>query len=216
MNNGLEELGRHAVACPGWRWTPGCGTTNGGRIVKRLDYAGTVKMNRPTIQYAGPNGGANWYDEADFTKNGPSGIMALIPDLADRATIGCLEGLVTEAWDAPLMYVEPCGGAFEPIRYEVRNLLGRIADGYPIQAFVNISGPTKVEALVNALERAPRRKVGDLSAAVLAQEIATAPEAQPSAALVSALHDANAPRYAAHFGTGLLGNNGYVVEEFQG
>lgn len=157
MNHGLEELGRRAVACPAWRWMPGVADTRGGRVVERLMFAGGVKLDNPSIRYAGPNGGASWHGERFFATHGPSGFMALTPDFADRATIGCLEGLVIEAWDAPLMYVEPCGGAFEPIRYEVRNLLGRIADGYPVQAFVGISAPTKVEALVLALERAPRR-----------------------------------------------------------
>lgn len=165
MNHGLEELGRRAVAA-GWLWLPGAADTNGGRVVKRLTPSVSVNvwngvraipLARPSIRYARPNGGASWYDEADFTKNGPSGLMALIPDFADRATVACLEGLVIEAWDAPLMYVEPCGGVFEHFRFEVRNLLGRVADGYPVQAFVGISAPTKVEALVLALERAPRK-----------------------------------------------------------
>lgn len=78
-----------------------------------------------------------------------------LPDFTDRATLGCLEGLVAEAWNAPLMYVEPCGGGFEARRFEVCNLLGRVADGFPVEAFVNVSGPTKVAALVLALEAAP-------------------------------------------------------------
>lgn len=137
MNHGLEELGRRAVAA-GWRWT------HGARYISRKG-AGRIT--------ADDEHGVKMRDESAF------GLRQwdAYPDFADRATVACLEGLVIEAWDAPLMYVEPCGGVFEHFRFEVRNLLGRIADGYPVQAFVGISGPTKVDALVNALERAPRK-----------------------------------------------------------
>ena len=132
-------VGRRAVTA-GWRWVDGArdlSRKGAGRITADDEHG--VKLRDESAV-----GLAQW---------------DAIPDFSDRATVGCLEGLVADAWDAPLMFVEPRGGGFESRYYSVRNLLGRVADGYPVEAFVNITALTKVEALVIALENAPRRKV---------------------------------------------------------
>lgn len=139
MTNENEHLARRAVACKGWRWMPGMLDAVSGRRVSwvRTDGGGTAGGIRDDDRVRPDNGLVDW------TRG--------LPDFSDPATLGCLLALVREAWASPLIYVEPRRGGFE-----VRNLLGRAAAGYPIEAFVTVSRPTEAAALVAALEAAPR------------------------------------------------------------
>lgn len=146
MADDMEALARRAMACKGWRWVRGMVAID-GLIVVAVTERGVAFLDDGLrcFESRAVNQHIAWHVE----------LFEYLPDFTNPATLGCLEGLVAEAWNAPLMYVEPCGGGFEARRFEVCNLLGRVADGFPVEAFVNVSGPTKVAALVLALEAAP-------------------------------------------------------------
>lgn len=67
---------------------------------------------------------------------------AMLPDLADPATLGCLLALVREAWGDPLAYTMACYG-----RWTLCSDRDEEIDPG--------DGPTEAEALVAALEAAP-------------------------------------------------------------
>ena len=73
----LAELGRRAVACPRFRWSPGM-----------------LAIVPPA------NDGATGYLVRITEGTGPVNSARAFPDLADAATLGALLGLVREAWGA--------------------------------------------------------------------------------------------------------------------
>lgn len=81
----LEELGRRAVACNGWRWREGM------RVVH------TPKHDGQTGYYL------------RLSQDGYVPTAHEYPDLSDPATVGCLLALVREAWGA-CFHLVPDGG----------------------------------------------------------------------------------------------------------
>jgi len=75
MTEEMQELGRRAVACKGWRWMPGmrCAFNE----YEAWEYERLV----------GPTEGDGFVQASEVA----------IPDLADAATVGCLLALVQEA-----------------------------------------------------------------------------------------------------------------------
>ena len=79
----MTELAKRAVACPGWRWLPGMlGVDSNGYEWRRVGQC-----------LVGECHGIR-------TCRGE-----LLPDLSDRATVGCLLALVREAWGDPTLHV---------------------------------------------------------------------------------------------------------------
>jgi len=79
MNDEMIALARRAVACKGWRWSPGIRWTDDDDRGRLDDYQPEY-MGRPTDA---------------------------LPDLTDAATIGCLLALVREARQEPTGFVVP-------------------------------------------------------------------------------------------------------------
>ena len=138
----VVELGRRAVACPGWRWVPGM-----------LDMRGRRAVDDREIPV--------WHDEGKSCEPySPSGFYEsrgdAVPVLTDSATLGALLGLVREAWAADgalAVYAEPEG------RREIENgTAWEVYACYPggRVEFVSL-GDSEAEALVRALEAAPVR-----------------------------------------------------------
>jgi hypothetical protein len=85
MTEEMLDLARRLVACTHWRWMPGMMDTEGRRI---LDvYSSEVEV--------APHG----YDDRYVP------ITGLLPDLNDLATVGCVLGVIREAWDKPYLYI---------------------------------------------------------------------------------------------------------------
>jgi len=125
-----EELARRAVACPGWRWLPGMRYQ---LINERGQIGGWMRASDRTAHL-------DALDARDDTNE------VALPDLDDPATLGCLLALVREAWGDPSASPRLEAGWW---RVYVSSYPG-IAGG----------GATESEALVAALEAAPRREVG--------------------------------------------------------
>lgn len=122
-------LARRAVACKGWRWMAGMLDTTGRRFICHADCGEAA-----WVWHA--DDGCEWLPVAER-----------LPDLTDPATLGCLLALVREAWGDPYAFV----GWFDPhwkvIRCRTESLIGCLAG----------RGDTEAEALVAALEAAPKR-----------------------------------------------------------
>ena len=88
MTDNMIELGKRAVACPKWRWTPGM-LAKGLRVVSvNAEY-----------RYLHVHPGSLQLPAEGYT----------LPDLSDPATVGCLLALVREAWGEPKAYVAARG-----------------------------------------------------------------------------------------------------------
>ena len=83
MTEEMQELGRRAVACKGWRWMPGmrCAFNE----YEAWEYERLV----------GPTEGDGFVQASEVA----------IPDLADAATVGCLLALVREVLKLPHAWV---------------------------------------------------------------------------------------------------------------
>jgi hypothetical protein len=130
----LDDLARRAVACKGWRWMPGMLATDESRLY-RVQDDGTALDIEDTIVERG------W----------GFGLVNMLPDLTDPATMGCLLALVREAW-------EPHRGA----DYIASTMhtgsgwgVGARYGSEGVAAIVLPTYETEAEALVAALEAAP-------------------------------------------------------------
>jgi hypothetical protein len=104
-------LSRRAVACKGWKWMAGMRTTEGYRVL--APWRDTLTVAKGTLVYTltEREGGWlwHWYDPAvDGSEEDESG--ALLPDLLDAATLGCLLALVREAWNDQRAYMRASFG----------------------------------------------------------------------------------------------------------
>ena len=127
----MIELGKRAVACEGFRWMPGM-LDEGERVLFAEDLSITTA--------SGDFGITDW---------SPRSVGQ--PDLRDPATLGCLLHLVREAWgedDRGPMCTAPfaLGGNSNMWSVERAPSMDTIA-----------TGDTEAEALVAALEAAPKR-----------------------------------------------------------
>lgn len=116
MSEEQIALARRAVACEGWRWTPGMLRTSPGAHhgIRVLD------VNAVGIDRTHP-----------------------LPDLTDAATLGCLLALVREA-HGRCCYTQVCGGYWTIQNDDTEDAWGDHC-------------ATEAEALVAALEAAPKR-----------------------------------------------------------
>ena len=90
MTDDMIELGKRAVACPKWRWTPG--------MLASLDgIDGDYRARVCRVE-----NGRFWSDATPL----PYDLTSYVPDLSDPATLGCLLALVREAWGNPHIVVE--------------------------------------------------------------------------------------------------------------
>ena len=80
----LEELGRRAVACKGWRWLPGVRDLITGYRILAVEGS-RIRLPAPLTKKRSDDG---WYDAADDR-------WCFLPDLSDPATGGCLLVLLT-------------------------------------------------------------------------------------------------------------------------
>ena len=122
------DFARRAVACPGWRWMPGMLDTDGWRILRGEEASGGASL-------------ANADGELMHDR---SLSLAVLPDLTDPATIGCLMVLVREAWGDVTITAQhhPLSG---------KGMAWRVwRPGDPVAY-----GRTEAAALVAALEAAP-------------------------------------------------------------
>jgi hypothetical protein len=87
MTDAMIELSRRAVACKGWRWSPGMLDVSGRRVLcvwpDDLGIKWSHLLDNRVVR------------DADA-----------LPDLTDPATQGCLLALVREAWGNPHIVVE--------------------------------------------------------------------------------------------------------------
>ena len=133
MNDEQIALARHAVACDHWRWMPGIRLECGDILLWSDDHH---------WHCAGGQNWTRWRHERIGQADRGS-----LPDLTDPGTLGCLLALVREAWGDPDAH--PALGA---AGWVLMSGESRVADVvYPSPA-----GRTEAEALVAALEAAPR------------------------------------------------------------
>jgi hypothetical protein len=127
-------LARRVVACPRWRWMPGMRwivEVAGGQSLG--DRSGLILTE--------------WDAVDDGGRVFRFGHPAMLPDLSDPATLGCLLALVREAWcDAEIAIVRERDLAWI-VCHSLCNAM--LYDGRYIR------GSTEAEALVAALEAAP-------------------------------------------------------------
>lgn len=137
-----EELARRAVACDGWRWMLGMLTTGGERVVDIEKVGSDERDGIPwaiDLYYTGP------HELFDNPRHAP-----WVPDLTDAATIGCLLALVREAWGDKCAHIRGSkrdgGSLWRPLIEGPDGRLTSVRSGVPSEA----------EALVDALEAAPK------------------------------------------------------------
>lgn len=99
-----EALALRAVACEGFRWTPGMLTTEDYRVIET--WRDTAKVAKGTLVYnlaqRGDGWAWDWFDPSTGCfEEDDSG--ALLPDLSDPATLGCLLALVRVAWGGEIV-----------------------------------------------------------------------------------------------------------------
>ena len=79
----MEDLGRRAIACEGWRWMPGMQfldrTASWCTVLHATEGGPVVAWNHTMVDVLTPD--PHW-----------------TPDFEDAATLGCLEALVLEAY----------------------------------------------------------------------------------------------------------------------
>ena len=128
MSDNLHELGRAAVALPGWEWQPG---------MLAVEHDGSL------WRYVGVDreGDHGWVDgDGLVVWDEPWDVM---PMLDDPATLGWLEWLVRRAWADPLLRAEGYPDGWRVVCWRESRIVGL--------------GPTRAHALVAALRAAPER-----------------------------------------------------------
>lgn len=140
MTADMLDLARRAVASPRWEWRAGKLTSHGARCLGRDLW---VDRGQRVAVFADPNEGE-------------------VPDLTDPATLGCLLALVREAWGlcVTTAYRFTTDGSSRwvwAVQSEPRDYITPSAN--PPSAWIPMTlscGATEAEALVAALEAAPR------------------------------------------------------------
>ena len=82
MTEAQTALARRAVACKGWRWSPGMLTDEDLRVVSVHEQHRYLHVHPGSLLLHVPQ-------------------EHLLPDLTDPATRGCILALVREAWESP-------------------------------------------------------------------------------------------------------------------
>ena len=92
MTEEMQELGRRAVACKGWRWMLGMSATGQGYLdtLRVIDVDHGDPCLPDCWEYRGYLRGRENGDDW------PTG--EVVPNLSDPATVGCLEQLVIGAY----------------------------------------------------------------------------------------------------------------------
>jgi hypothetical protein len=126
--NERETLGRRAVACNHWRWMPGMRT--------KLGTVYCVTSTRIMLCYRSLSHGMMVRCRTSEVPHD-----AVLPDLGDPATIGCLLALVRESLDDALIKVSALRSNVWAVQSHTRS-------------FEHGTGYTEAEALVSALEAA--------------------------------------------------------------
>ena len=137
-----KALGLRAVACFGWRWMPGMWVNwerprgaGGQQVMPTYARVAELPMGPLPLTYCLVD---------------PSAVYrGSWPDLRDPATMGCLLALVREAWSAPDVYAR----AFHDRSWVA---MGPDDDH---NGELTLGCHHEAEALVAALEAAPRREV---------------------------------------------------------
>lgn len=142
----MIDLARRAVACKGWRWMDGMLCTGVG-------WLGTARISdvtdgEPVLwEYRGyMRGPCTSHSPGDETPWHESHSEPL-PDLTDPATLGCLLALVREAWGMPTGIT---------VSYSSDEDLWGVSWSGATHGDWCGRGKTEAEALVAALESAPR------------------------------------------------------------
>lgn len=134
----MQDLARRAVACKHWRWMPGMlgASPSSPYEMHRVISAGLGCTHLTTGRYEA--GGV-------VDQSGPMA-SALLPDLTDPATLGCLLALMREALQLAAWVRDEFtfGGEFSVCW----------KDG-PYSTAILATGNTEAEALIAALEAAP-------------------------------------------------------------
>lgn len=153
MNDELKALALRAVACDGWRETPGM------RFVHPTEPGFCRCVGEVGGELAWARVSAKW--------------MSGLPDLTDPPTLRCLLELVREAWGCDgfrRLGVEPAGrGCCVVVRNGRHRPPSRSQGGWDLckqahpprglpQPFGRNVFDTEAEALVAALEAAPKRE----------------------------------------------------------
>ena len=162
----MAALAARLVKAPGWRWLPGMLAVKDATVLATLasDDPDPSEVYRMVVGPDEDDDRALWCNyESDLHLDGGSEGDAYtaptgwwmdglkVPDLTDRATVLLLLDLVREAYDDEYAHVEPSG----PNNDNKWRVMGW-PDGCVL--CVHGDGPTEVEALADALLRAPRRK----------------------------------------------------------
>ena len=138
----MIDLAKRAVACEKWRWLPGMRTIarhlRDGESL-RVVGLGTATGAAHTAHFGPSAARRTWVRNGGCIRSG-----AVLPDITDPATLGCLLALVREALGDPRAFVMPDHADGITWRIHSRKHPTRYAG----------KGTSEVAALVDALERA--------------------------------------------------------------
>ena len=135
-----EDLARRAVACAGWM--PGMRVDTGHRVLYLTEGSWLFVVD--------DDGGTRWLHVED-DEDRP--VDHALPDLDDAATVGCLEARLFESWPGARISikVDPWADAGPLAEIVIRTKFGA-----PPRSFVARGPRARVEAIIAALEAAPK------------------------------------------------------------